>query len=55
MVSHPGMAQKNFLRNTVYENINEINSAMQDKLKELEEYQVQQGVLVDLGGDEEID
>lgn len=55
MVSHPGMSSKNFLRNTVYENINEINSAMQDKLKELEDYQAQQGVLVDLGGDEEID
>ncbi len=55
IVSHPGMAHKNFLRNTVYENVDEINSAMQDKLKELEEYQVQQGVLVDLGGDEEID
>ena len=55
MVSHPGMSSKNSLRNTVYENINEINSAMQDKLKELEDYQAQQGVLVDLGGDEEID
>ena len=55
MVSHPGMSSKNFLRNTAYENINEINSAMQDKLRELEDYQAQQGVLVDLGGDEEID
>ena len=55
VVSHPGMSHKNYLRNTVYENVNEINSAIIEKLKELEKYQIEQGVFVDIGGDEEID
>lgn len=54
-VQHPGMSNKNFLRNTVYDNIKEINDAMEDKLKELTDYQIEKGVFADLGGDEEID
>ena len=55
IVKHPGMTHRNYLRNTVYENIDEINNAMKEKLKELENYQIQQGVFADIGGDEEID
>lgn len=54
-VQHPGMSHKNFLRNTVYENIDEIQSKIAEGLKKLEEYQIEQGYFVDLGGDEEID
>ena len=54
VVQNKGMTHKNFLRNTAYENIKEINSAMEDKLKELNDYQVEKGLIVDLGGDEEI-
>ena len=55
LVQHPGMSSKNLLRNTAYENMNEIQSAIQDKLSELENYVLEQGMNIDLGGDEEID
>ena len=55
LVQHPGMGNKNFLRNTAYENINEISNAIQTKLKDLENYVITQGMSIDLGGDEEID
>ena len=54
-VQHPGMSNKNFLRNTAYENINKIQNAIQDGLNKLEEYTLSQGMNIDLGGDEEID
>ena len=54
-VQHPGTHQKNILRNTVYENIDKINDAMQEKLKELEDYILSEGMTIDLGGDEEIE
>lgn len=54
-IQHPGMSSKNFLRNTAYENINEINEAIQNKLQELENYTLEQGMKIDLGGDEEIE
>ena len=54
-VQHPGMSNKNFLRNTAFENVNEINNAIQEKLKELESYVLTQGMKIDLGGDEEIE
>lgn len=55
MVEHPGMASKNFLRNTAYDNINEIQNAIQEGLKKLEQYTLEQGMSIDIGGDEEID
>jgi len=55
LVQHPGMGNKNFLRNTAYENVNEISNAIQTKLKDLENYVITQGMSIDLGGDEEID
>jgi len=54
-VSHPGMSSKNFLRNTAYENMDKIQNAIQEKLSELEDYVLEQGMKIDLGGDEEID
>lgn len=54
-VQHPGMSSKNFLRNTAYENIDKIHSAIQEELSKLEEYTITQGMNIDLGGDEEID
>lgn len=54
-VTHPGRSGKNFLRNTAYENMDKIQSAIQEKLSELENYVLEQGMKIDLGGDEEID
>ena len=54
-VQHPGMSNRNYLRNTAYENINKIQSAIQEGLGKLEEYTLTQGMNIDLGGDEEID
>lgn len=54
-VLHPGMTHKNFLRNTVYENIDEIADCIQNTMLELEKYQVEQGIFEDIEGDEEID
>lgn len=55
IVQHPGMSSKNFLRNTAYENIDEIQNAIQEGLCKLEEYTLEHGMNIDLGGDEEID
>ena len=55
VVQHPGMSNKNFLRNTAYENIDKIQDAIQEGLGKLEEYTLTQGMRIDLGGDEEID
>ena len=49
------MSNKNFLRNTAYENIDKIQDAIQEGLGKLEEYTLTQGMRIDLGGDEEID
>lgn len=54
-VKHPGMPSKNLLRNTVYDSIEEINSIVEEEFKKITEYQVEQGMNVDVGGDEEID
>lgn len=54
-IQHPGINSKNFLRNKVYENVDKINDAMQEKLKELEDYVLSEGMTIDLGGDEEIE
>lgn len=54
-VQHPGMSSKNFLRNTVYENIDEIATELQNGLNKLEQYTLEQGMNIDIGGDEEID
>lgn len=43
IVKHPGMTQRNFLRNTVYNNINEIKSAEEKHLGELTDLMVKQG------------
>lgn len=54
-VNHPGISQKNLLRNTVYENISEIQNTIQAGLCRLDEYKITQGMKIDIGGDEEID
>jgi hypothetical protein len=54
-VEHPGMSHRNYLRNTAYENIDKIQSAIQEGLCKLEDYTITQGMKIDLGGDEEID
>lgn len=55
VVQHPGMRNKNFLRTTVYDNIEEIHQAVQEGLRELEDYVITKGMNIDLGGDEEIE
>lgn len=55
MIQHPGMSGRNFLKNTVMNNIDEIKSAQKEKLGRLTDILIEQGVSVDLGGDEEID
>ena len=55
IVKHPGMTNKNFLRNTVMENIEEIVNAQKEALKELSEMMIQEGAKIDLGEDEEIE
>lgn len=54
-VAHPGMTQKNFLRNSVMNHINEIQEAQKEKLGQLTELMIKQGAAIDLGEDEEID
>lgn len=49
------MANKNFLRNTVMNNISEIQKAQQEKLGQLTELMINQGANIDLGEDEEIE
>lgn len=55
VVQHPGRSGKNFLRNTVYNNIKEIREAQMEHLGKISEIQVVKGLTVDIGGDEEID
>ena len=55
IVQHPGIVSKNFLRNTVMENIDEITTAEQDSLKEIENMMIEKGMTINLGEDEEID
>jgi HK97 gp10 family phage protein len=55
IVSHPGMTSKNFLRNTVMENIEEIQNAQKEAFKDLTEMMIQAGANIDLGEDEEIE
>ena len=55
IVQHPGLQNKNFLRNTVYDNISEIQKAIEEGLKGLNDYQVSQGMVIADEGDEEID
>lgn len=53
---HPGMANRNFLRNTVYNNINEIQEAQQEYLGQLTEMMIAEGAKIDIDmEDEEID
>ena len=54
-VGHPGMTNKNFLKNTVMENIQEIRAAQEEYIKQIEEIVVSQGATIDIGEDEEID
>ena len=55
IVQHPGRSGKNFLRNTVYNNIKEIKEAQMESLGKITEVQTVKGLTVDVGGDEEID
>jgi glycerol dehydrogenase-like iron-containing ADH family enzyme len=55
IVQHPGMTNKNFLRNTVMENIEEIQKAQEDAFKELSDMMIEAGANIDLGEDEEIE
>lgn len=55
IVQHPGKPAKNLLRNTVYNNIDEIRKAQMEHLKKITEVQVVKGLTIDDGGDEEID
>lgn len=55
IINHPGMTNKNFLRNTVYDNIDEIYNAMKNGLQELDNYQISQGIKIDDEEDEDIE
>jgi len=55
IIQHPGMTQKNFLRNTVMENIEEIQNAQKEAFSSLSDMMIQAGANIDLGGDEEIE
>lgn len=55
IVKHPGMQNKNFLRNTVMNNIDQIKKAQQEKLGQLTKMMIQKGANIDIGGAEEID
>lgn len=44
-----------FLRNTVYDNIQEINKIIEEELSKLTNYQIEQGMNINIGEDEEID
>ena len=55
IVDHPGMTNKNFLRNTVYDNIDEIQKALKEGLQELDDYQITQGMKIDDEEDEDIE
>jgi len=55
IVRHPGLGGKNFLRNTVYENIKEIVDAEKEAIAKISDMLIEKGMRIDLGGDEEID
>ena len=55
MVLHPGMKGKNLLRNTVYNNIDEIRKAQAESLVQIEKIIINEGEKINLGKDEEID
>jgi hypothetical protein len=55
MVIHPGMSSKNFLRNTVQENISEIRAAQEASLGELTRLVVRSGAIIPPDYDGEID
>lgn len=55
MVQHPGMSHKNFLRNTVYDNISEIQKAQEEYLSQLTDMMIEQGAVILNDGDEEVD
>lgn len=55
-VGHPGMANKNFLRNTVYNNIDEIRKAEEEYLGRLTDLMIQNGAKIDINmADEEVE
>ena len=54
IVQHPGMSNKNFLRNTVYDNIEKIREAQEEYLGQLTDLMISQGVTIN-EEDEEID
>ena len=56
VVQHPGMTNKNFLRNTVYQNIEEIQKAQEMYLKDLETLVINNAGAIKLNEeDDEID
>ena len=54
IVKHPGMSGKNFLRNTVMNNIDRIQAVQKDKLKEITTITINKGAKIDIREDEEI-
>lgn len=56
IVKHPGMSNKNFLRNTVMENIEEIQNAQKEYLGQLTDMMIAEGANISVNEeDEEID
>lgn len=56
IVMHPGMSNKNFLRNTVMENIDKIQEAQQEYLGQLTDLMIAEGAKININmEDEEID
>lgn len=55
VVKHPGIIGKNFLRNTVMNNIERIQSVQKDKLKQITDIMINKGAKFDILEDEEID
>lgn len=55
IVQHPGQNGNNFLRNTVYEHIEEIRNAENEWLEKITELKIEKGLYVDLEGEEEVE
>ena len=55
IVRHGGVVGRNLLRNTVQNNITEINEAQKEHLGKITELKISKGMTIDIGGDEEID
>lgn len=56
IVKHPGMTNKNFLRNTVYNNIDQIREAEEEYLGQLTDLMIAEGAKININmEDEEID